>query len=173
MANNCYFKMLIKGKESSVKEFISKMEKGELGRLLSGAVIDEYLDKRENEKIFVFEGDCAWSIKTAFLDKYQKFLGEASRLRVDIEVYSREIGFEFEEYYYIEKGRIKEEALTDYYEYWFDDNFKEDWSETAERLCENFLAKEKGITIGNYQNFIDKETDSICLGGFDEWNFKF
>ncbi len=57
----------------------------------------------------------------------------------------------------------------DYYEYWFTDDWGKD--ELLDYLVNNPLAKQKGITKENYKEFLDDDT--IYLGGFDAWEFRF
>lgn len=136
MANVCIYSMTIKGELQDIKEFRKIMEykhpdKLCFSRVFEDSIYDEKHPKtKDNKYIDTFYGECAWSVYTCMLDgentyynknkdnkntnyKITNVLLESKRLNLEIEIYSEEYGYNFEEYFYIKNGELIEHAEED------------------------------------------------------------
>lgn len=161
MANNCLYSMKVIGEKNSIEDFIKMMKwKNEykedgIGRVYSCSVYESEDIKDTDKVAYYMEGDCAWSVCAAMIETEQRSLiNESIRLGLVIEIYSQELGCEFEEHYIINEGEIVLEKQTDIFSIYDE----EDKREVAERL---------GITIDE----VEAGMDDCHYGGFADWEF--
>ena len=172
MANDCMVDLVVRGRKECVKEFdkiitadydYSAMEfshKPHFNRLRGV----DHADYSEYGLMAIqsYVVDCAWSAEVCFMKGDCTYYGgrEAKRLEdgtpnystnledvskqydLDIELWSQESGFEFEEHILIKKGEVIENEVYEYHEYYIEDystynDFLEDYPN-----AKNFVSKE-------------------------------
>lgn len=169
MANNCYYEMRIVGKTEAVREFIRCMrgegefENGRLGRIFDCEIIDDSNLETSTEinGWAVVAGDCAWSVKCSMMNDYiprRNLESETARLGLCVEVFSEELGFEFQEHIIVDNGIISLDDSVDVEEFCLDDLQDEEIEELANRLGlsteQIFEQAEEGYyKHGGYSNF--------------------
>lgn len=138
MANDCYFRMEIKGTKKSLKEFISILEGIHPEGISLYKVYDVFaadIEKVDKGFMTTLEGCCAYSINTSMLndeDSYYRQLSsthpdltnlesESKRLSLEINIYSEEIIEEVEEYVLIKNGKVKTYELKEFDSYYDDE----------------------------------------------------
>lgn len=141
MANICDFSMVVKGKKENIEKFINMMEqKGNvwMGR---GAMVNRIdIEEVENEKYrYLIDGDTKWSVKSSMIlnavsmreNPDMWFFGEdvdktklsfvtlfeaCEQLELAMEVYSEELGDEFQEHYLFDEGQVMISEIVEYTE---------------------------------------------------------
>lgn len=169
MANNCYYDMKVVGEPKAVQEFIRCMRYEEeykedgLGRIFDCEVIDgsNFENSTKINGWAVVAGDCAWSVKCSMMKEYiarRNLESETARLGLCVEVFSEELGFEFQEHIIVDKGLVTLDDSVDVEEYCLDDldeeeiqELVEDFGITREQLFEE--AEEGYYKHGGYANF--------------------
>lgn len=139
MANDCYFRMEVKGRtKKSLKEFISILEGIHPEGVSFYKVYDVFAtDIEKAGKVFMttLEGCCAYSINSSMLDdedSYYRQLSssdpgltnlelESKRLSLEINVFSEEIIDEIEEHVLIKNGKVKTYELKEFDSYYEDE----------------------------------------------------
>lgn len=177
MANNCYFEMMVRGKEAAVNEFIDILKvrytvNGDgtcdvprhFWRVFSAEVFDRAFDENGDGFVMIC-GDCAWSVSGCmggegyYDDRYPNAGGtnlqtESERLGISIEVYSQEAGCQFQEYICYDKGECIADESCDWQEFDTDgfDSVEEMNEEYGTNFTqEEFNAAEDGfISVGGY-----------------------
>lgn len=151
MANMCEFKMQVKGTSENIELFFRALTQSNTVWMGRGACADiEYYDK---DNMAIITGWCKWSIQSALIDdaismREQKEEGEGiwcqteidkvkefftlfeacAKYHVNMEVYSCEVGCEFQEHLKYENGNIINES-TDYTEIFDEDS--QEWVSTG------------------------------------------
>ena len=178
MANICDFSMCVKGAHDDIEKFYNAITQN--GNIYMGRGADAEIQYEDEEGGAFIDGWCKWSIQSAMIDdalsmQKQKESGignwygidkndkheyitlwEACRkFNLDMEVYSKESGYEFQEHYLFKDGNIQYEDCVKYYEYYIADykNKKE-------------AEKELGIQITNDEW---ENEEYVCRGGFADY----
>ena len=151
MANQCDFSMRVNGKHENIEMFFGALTQKDKVWMGRGAVADiEYYDE---DNMATIEGWCKWSIQSALIDdaiemQKQKETGKGrwlpseinavdefltlfeacQKYHVNMEVYSSEVGCEFQEHFKYENGDIVDES-TDYTEIFDEDS--QEWVGTG------------------------------------------
>jgi hypothetical protein len=164
MANNCLFDMKITGKAAAVKELVRMLQwKDEfkingLGRVYEFICDTSEIDGNDDDEIvnIIGFGDCAWSVLCSMMKEYRvdcpSLESETERLGLVVEVYSSEIGMQFQEHILIAKGNLIISDCVDYEEHWIEE------FDTLEEYNKEY---ETDFT----EDMID-DNGNICIGGF-------
>lgn len=154
MANLCEISMHVVGKEADVKKFISM--------LTANYVMDpacEYETRSDGMCIGILNGDVRWSIKSA-LNHNGELEDECRKYGVNIEAYSSELGFGFQEHIRCINGKLTEDCV-DYEEVCYE---PEEWDSFEEFKKENDIPEE--IIVNDLEDGM-----YYRVGGYEEWNF--
>lgn len=181
MANICSYLMQVQGSEKNVKEFITiitanySFEDTDPIHLHKVDVdsVDCSYDINGNYTATIC-GSCAWSVKCCMVDyAYEKnkndhtmntlthLQRESERLDLFIEVYSEEVGLEFQEHYKFYNGRELEADCIYYSEF-----LLEDYETYADADNEIKL-------VATEEQFNDAKADDdwLRVGGYGDWEF--
>lgn len=121
-------------------------------------------DVDEGDGWTLFEGDCAWSFYSAFVDPASRSIAEETeRLGLTVEAYSCEPGIGFQEHWVIDEGNIIDDECRDFSAYFLGDYPEEELEELAERL---------GVTVDHMLGNVNDNGD-FEVGGFASWDFSF
>lgn len=168
MANNCYYRMMIRGRREDCGKWIRRMESPEepngFHRIFSAIVYDERGD--DNDFSAMIEGDCAWSLESCcrasgYSGGIDLFAVNSKELNIVMEAYSQEVGCEFQEHYIYDKGN----CLVDECEFWSSTYYDESEFESFEAFKE---------CVGAPCEFTKDDLDEdgcYTIGGFGEWDF--
>lgn len=161
MANNCYYRLKILGKENDVSviikrlKFIPPYNKDPIGRFFEAC--DEFDDRMDSSEEIVsrfVDGDCAWSIRSASLDREYGLIEATNRNHVVIEAYSEEPGWGFNEHYVICGGKLIKDECVDFFEYYWLDSLPEDIFNNPEHFI-----KALGINERRFKEEYNSESD--------------
>lgn len=165
MANVCSCEMRVVGKKENVEEFIRMMEwkdefkdKG-LGRVFEVTVYDMEALK-EDYVSYSIDLDCAWSIKTALVERPIGLESETKRLKLALEAYSCECGFSFQEHYLVVNGKILCDECKDWNEY--------DINVLDEKELQD-ISSESGCSIKDIKVIAAGNDGFFSYGGFDDF----
>ncbi len=178
MANTCNFSMKVIGEKASIKQFYNALIQN--GNLWIGRGADCEIIY-EDESYTQIDGICKWSIQSALIDNaismkkepekwyfgknesdgltFITLIEASEKWNLDIEVFSKETGFEFMEHYLIRKGEVEIDDCIDYQEIWVDEY------ETKEE------AEEDLDTTFTDEEWENRECGYIQRGGV-EWDFE-
>lgn len=182
MANLCSFKMRLRGERENIEKFHKAMMQE--GDIWMGRGADADIEYDDGQNTATIWGTCKWSVISALIDNAISMRAEpkmwnfgkdewnklefvtlweaCEKWQLDMEVYSEECGFEFQEHFgYINGGEITYDECVDWQEYDVDDY--ETKEEAEEELEEKFTDEE----------WNNQEDGRICRGGFPSWNFDF
>ena len=120
MANNCYFDLHVRGSKEGIEKMIQAFEDEIIGRVYNYNIYDQGYHKEENVYYVYIDGDCAWSIQSAMLDKH-KIQEIIYVYRLDAEAYSEEIGIGFMEHYLYEYGELIKDECRDFFSFYIED----------------------------------------------------
>ena len=134
MANICEFKMQLKGRRENIFKFIDALTwKGKvyIGNSISNTDIS--ISEYNSLTIAIITGNCKWSIRSALIDEAVRMQEEkvqnvnnqmiqstdefitlfeaCRRFNVNMEVYSKEPGYKFQEHYKYENGNILNDVV--------------------------------------------------------------
>ena len=178
MANICSFSMCVKGKHDDIEKFYNAMSQS--GNIWMGRGADAEIDYDDDEGKAQIDGWCKWSVSSAMISnavsmrtepniwafsqrekndlEFITLIEATEKWNLVVEVYSEEPGCEFQEHYVFDNGNVLCDECVDYYEFWTDDyNTKEEVEEAY------------GIKITDEEW---ESGDTICRGGFEEWEFE-
>lgn len=173
MANNAIYRMKIVGAQDNVQEFIRAMQwKDEYtdcgaGRVCDCEVFSEGTVSGTSLYSCECEGACAWSIISAMRNGANPNNIErlSERLKLAIEAYASECGFEFQEHFCVINGEIQCDECIDWTE--VDVDALED---VEDGFWEKDWVVESGITKENATQYA--EDGYVSIGGYTEWNFE-
>lgn len=179
MADLCEFELHARVKIADEKVLLEMKRKFGLesgytntNRIKDGfSILDTYLDEYGLTNGYYFlhiSGDCKWSVYSSFYTELKEW---ASNYKIDIEIYSTEPGFCFQEYFKWIEGELVDFVCKDMIEFHVDDIMDAEDGE-YDYLFNHKLCVEANCTKDNYQSFAD-EDGYVKLGGFPEENFEF
>lgn len=141
MANICNFSMMVKGKKENIEQFVDMMEQKGTVWMGRGAVVTfTNMEEVENEKCRCqIDGETKWSVQSSMVNNaismrtepnkwlWEKMLNKTKlsfvtlfeackQLGLDMEVYSEECGFGFQEHYLFIDGELVKDECVDYSE---------------------------------------------------------
>ena len=141
MANICNFSMMVKGKKENIEQFVDMMEQKGTVWMGRGAVVTfANMEEVENEKCRCqIDGETSWSVQSSLVNNaismrtepnkrlWEKMLNKTKlsfvtlfeackQLGLDMEVYSEECGFGFQEHYLFIDGELVKDECVDYSE---------------------------------------------------------
>lgn len=171
MANLCSYEMKVKGRKEDCMELYRMLTDYNLPRYfqrISGAEIYEEAGTEEAYSICI-SGTCDWSVRTCMREgqpacdtadrKPASLEKESARLGLEIEVFSEELGFEFQEHVLIRDGRCEEDECVDTACHY--------WDKKIYPTIESFNEGE-GMQLAE-EDF--SEDGYYTEGGFGEWEF--
>lgn len=179
MANYCYYHMKVVGdsRENLERFYRAMRREGEFSEWGVGRIywceMDDEIEQRDDGRYeMTVNGDCAWSILTSMVDVGELtfphgLLAQSEKLNLDIEAFSEENGFAFQEHYLFSKGEQKIGEYVDWYEIDVSEGIDDEEviKETIRELCaENY------IKTGNYRDYISD--GFMRLGGYESWEFQ-
>lgn len=130
MANNCEYSIKIKGTRENCYKFLNKMtdydEPNHFYRMFSA--IDSAEEGTDDNFEMRIYGDCAWSLESCcrasgYSNGVDLFAVNTKDLDLELEAWSRETGFDFDEHYIYKKGECLESECLKAYA--FGDKFEE------------------------------------------------
>lgn len=180
MANMCGFSMMVKGNRNDIEAFYNAMRQD--GKVWMGRGANAEIEYEDGANRAFINGDCKWSIQSALVDnaismrnnpagwyfdegvdssklEFITLFEACKKWNLNMEVYSEECGFEFQEHYIFADGDLICDECVDYYEYDISE------FETKEKAEE-----ELGITITDAE-WSNKE-EWVSRGGFENWDFE-
>lgn len=174
MANNCWYRLKVKGSKDNVEEFIRAMKwegeyaDGGVGRVFCCYETPRYADADEVCISAELEGDCAWSVLSSMrAENNPNNIEELSkRLSLGIEVYSEEVGMEFQEHFAVLNGEIQCDDCIDYAEVQ-----EECIEDMDDEFWESDMVESSGVTKENYKDYLDD--GYLRVGGYDSWDWEY
>lgn len=170
MANDCYFSMKVTGQNENIKEFCMALTHYKNSNTYIGRGTYQGEDIEYEDGCAYVHADCPWSILTSFVDvttktengiEYINIYEACNKFNVNFEVYSEELGFEFQEHFSYIDGDKFEECI---------DVEEFDVSEysTKEEAEEDL---EEAITDEEWEYAQTEGDGYFKRGGYPEWNF--
>ena len=182
MANMCYFEFVVVGdSKENIQAFLNAMQQEGTLYMGRGAAIFSRNEIQEEDGKFRFEsaGECKWSLEAALILNAENtreepehwFFGDnidsstlefitlpeaSERFQVDVEMYSEELGCEFQEHKWLERGKYLVDDCVQYRECYLDEY---DTKEEAEEDYGRTFSEEEWKEGQAYD------------GGFGEWKF--
>lgn len=159
--------MKVTGPLDSVEEIFERMrwtgrfEENGLGRIYS---IDRYDSNDHGNGLVSYYlcGDCAWSVSSAMRSdsgrREVSLESESERLGLVIEVFSEEIGFEFQEHVLINNGEVLIDDCVDYAEHYVGDfETIEEYNEEYETEFTEDMVDDGYVRLGGFDNYCEFE----------------
>lgn len=196
MANNCFYQMQVTGKEDNLNTFVKWMtDRYPCHEKMPGRIFscDEYGDREAYGEYIsaTLSGDCAWSIRSAMMERDFGIEQASRELSLALDIYSEELGMEFQEHIIIVCGDVIKNECVDYEEICLYDDLCENelgtyhpdnsqsYLKQKRDLYDNLSAKSSKELINLYdktfgtnyasQNNVEFDEGYLRVGGFSEW----
>lgn len=197
MANNCYYRMRVRGTRDDVADFIKVIQcdynytnntftfDRHLSRVFE-ACVEDVEDDNEQSTTITISGDCAWSVYSCMMEGEHTYFNddknnpnsqrssliiESKLLNLEIEVYSEETGCEFQEHFIIKNGEVLENDCVKYQEFYYDGEFDEELGITDDEITQELVDRINEEYNTDFE-VDDYDGDYFRKGGF-EWTFEF
>lgn len=177
--------MHVRGKKENIERLLKIMTDYEEPRhfwRVFTADADFYEPDPQGITIAHIFGDCAWSVYSCMMTGECTYANdvdtscqtglqdESKRLELELELYSDECGFAFQEHYHFNQGEEIANECVDCVHYYFEECCDETEDEQRKRF-EDFKL-EHDLDSSLTPDDLD-DASEIVVGGFGEWEFKF